>query len=314
MAAKDELIRAPQDNALTSHVLESLIVRGDISALGPGDKAEYNRQLCERVGLDPATTPFQPLKLNGKEILYATKGAAEQLRKLHKISVTISARERIEDVYYVTARASTPDGRTDESQGAVSIAGMRGDNLANAVMKAETKAKRRVTLSIVGLGMLDESELETIQGQQFAKLQEGLQANERKAEVVQAPSNVAQLKTATAAKKESKAPVKKWTSDDALPDVILRALPEGAALKGKTLAQLGEEDLEALIEQAKRAYGEWSAMPGVNPKLLALLREITVMAQAYLDKSLGLVPPDYPPPDVNAPPADFDPTTGEVRS
>jgi hypothetical protein len=29
---------------------------------------------------------------------------------------------------------------------------------------------------------------------------------------------------------------------------------------------------------------------------------------------LGLVPPDYPPPDVNAPPADFDPTTGEVRS
>jgi hypothetical protein len=29
-------------------------------------------------------------------------------------------------------------------------------------MKAETKAKRRVTLSIVGLGMLDESELETI--------------------------------------------------------------------------------------------------------------------------------------------------------
>ena len=34
--------------------------------------------------------------------------------------------------------------------------------LANAIMKAETKAKRRVTLSICGLGMLDETELETI--------------------------------------------------------------------------------------------------------------------------------------------------------
>jgi hypothetical protein len=34
--------------------------------------------------------------------------------------------------------------------------------LANALMKAETKAKRRVTLSIAGLGWLDETELETI--------------------------------------------------------------------------------------------------------------------------------------------------------
>src|SRR5690606_24912460 len=34
--------------------------------------------------------------------------------------------------------------------------------LANAYMKAETKAKRRVTLSICGLGWLDETETETI--------------------------------------------------------------------------------------------------------------------------------------------------------
>jgi hypothetical protein len=36
--------------------------------------------------------------------------------------------------------------------------------MANALMKAETKAKRRVTLSICGLGMLDESEVESIPG------------------------------------------------------------------------------------------------------------------------------------------------------
>ena len=36
------------------------------------------------------------------------------------------------------------------------------DDLANAFMKAETKAKRRVTLSICGLGILDETEIETI--------------------------------------------------------------------------------------------------------------------------------------------------------
>ena len=39
---------------------------------------------------------------------------------------------------------------------------MNGEALANAYMKAETKAKRRVTLSICGLGMLDETEVETI--------------------------------------------------------------------------------------------------------------------------------------------------------
>jgi hypothetical protein len=32
------------------------------------------------------------------------------------------------------------------------------------MMKAETKSKRRVTLSIVGLGMLDESEVDSIPG------------------------------------------------------------------------------------------------------------------------------------------------------
>ena len=44
----------------------------------------------------------------------------------------------------------------------MSIGGLKGDALANGLMKAETKAKRRVTLSLCGLGMLDDSEVETI--------------------------------------------------------------------------------------------------------------------------------------------------------
>ncbi len=53
--------------------------------------------------------------------------------------------------------------RTDESIGAVPLPTSPADK-ANAMMKAETKAKRRVTLSICGLGMLDETEIETIAG------------------------------------------------------------------------------------------------------------------------------------------------------
>ena len=44
----------------------------------------------------------------------------------------------------------------------VPIEGLRGEALSNAMMKATTKAKRRVTLSLCGLGMLDETEVESI--------------------------------------------------------------------------------------------------------------------------------------------------------
>jgi hypothetical protein len=66
------------------------------------------------------------------------------------------------DIYIVTARAKDRTGREDESTGAVPLGNLKGDALANALMKAETKSKRRVTLSIAGLGWLDETELETL--------------------------------------------------------------------------------------------------------------------------------------------------------
>ena len=46
--------------------------------------------------------------------------------------------------------------------GAVNIAGLKGEAYANAIMKAETKAKRRATLDLLGLGVLDESEADSI--------------------------------------------------------------------------------------------------------------------------------------------------------
>jgi hypothetical protein len=98
--------------------------------------------------------------------LYALRDCADQLRRLHGISIYITNRERIGDIYVVTARARDRAGREDESTGAVALGNLKGDALANALMKAETKAKRRVTLSIAGLGWLDETELATIPGAQ----------------------------------------------------------------------------------------------------------------------------------------------------
>jgi hypothetical protein len=142
--------------------IAALVLSGDMRRLTPEQKIAYYKSVCDAAGLDFRLRPFQFIVLNGREVLYADKGCAEQLRGRHNINVTIVSRERIEDVYVVTARGTLPSGRSDESTGAVSIAGLRGDALCNALMKAETKAKRRVTLSLVGLGMIDESELETI--------------------------------------------------------------------------------------------------------------------------------------------------------
>ena len=141
-----------------------MIVQGDISKLDAAGRLMYYNTLCDRLGIDPAFQPFGYLVLSGRLVLYANKACAEQLRKRHAISIAILTREEIRDVYTVVAHASLPSGRTDESIGAVSLGNLKGDAVANAIMKTETKAKRRVTLSIMGLGMLDETEIETIPG------------------------------------------------------------------------------------------------------------------------------------------------------
>lgn len=142
-------------------VLEKVVIGGDLSKLAPAERLMYYADVCKSVGLNPLTQPFEYITLNGKLRLYAKRDATDQIRANKKISIQIVARDVIGQIYVVTARATMP-GREDESTGAVNLAGKTGDDLANAYMKAETKAKRRVTLSIAGLGMLDESELDSV--------------------------------------------------------------------------------------------------------------------------------------------------------
>ena len=142
--------------------IEQVLVAGDLAKLTGDQRLAYYQRLCETLGLNPLTQPFQYLQLSGKLVLYATKSCTDQLRQLHGVSITSVTSAQVGDVYVVTAAATDRQGRTDCSTGAVSIAGLKSDALANALMKSETKAKRRVTLSLCGLGMLDESEVETI--------------------------------------------------------------------------------------------------------------------------------------------------------
>ena len=145
-------------------IVEKVVIQGDLAALTPAERLTYYKQVCDSVGLNPLTRPFEYIRLNNKLTLYAKRDATDQLRSIHGVSIKIVAREKVDDLYIVTAQAIDKSGRTDESVGAVNLKGLVGDAAANAIMKAETKAKRRVTLSIAGLGLLDETEVTTVPG------------------------------------------------------------------------------------------------------------------------------------------------------
>jgi hypothetical protein len=156
------VVREPADAAM----MEQVVVVGDLTNMRPAQRVMYYNRVCESLGLNPFTKPFDYIRLNGKLVLYARKDATEQLRKKNRVSITRLETEIAEGVYIVTAYAQTGDGRTDSDIGAVNVQGLTGEAKANAMMKAITKAKRRVTLSVCGLGWLDETEVDSIPGAQ----------------------------------------------------------------------------------------------------------------------------------------------------
>lgn len=144
--------------------LESLILDGDLSQLSSSQRIEYYKCRCDQVGLDPSAKPFELIKLNGKVVLYATAACSQQLTAKHKLSHAIMDRCTTDGIYCVSCRVTGPDGRTTENIGAVPLDTLKGEARANAIMKGTTKAIRRSVLAHMGLGMLDETEVDTIPG------------------------------------------------------------------------------------------------------------------------------------------------------
>jgi|SRR5579859_544709 hypothetical protein len=146
----------------SENILAKIVIKQDLSDLSQPEQAKYLISLAESLGLNPMTKPFELMKTrDGRTIPYARKDCAEQLRKRDKVAITKIDTQIQEGVFVAMAYAALPDGRTDMDIGITSIAGLKGENLANACMKAITKAKRRVSLSICGLGIPDESEIDS---------------------------------------------------------------------------------------------------------------------------------------------------------
>ena len=142
-------------------LLEKVVIEGDLEKLSAAERMEYYEKVCDSLGLNPLTRPFDYIRLSGKLTLYAKKDATEQLAKMHRVSIKLQPGRSIEGVYLVQATAST-ENRSVDATGAVPIESLKGEAKANALMKAETKACRRAVLRLVGLGWLDETEVAAV--------------------------------------------------------------------------------------------------------------------------------------------------------
>jgi len=164
MSNQAVVVAAPTLPVLSDQ-LKTMVANNDYNRLGPKDKEQLIWSICGSLGLNPLTQPLQFIQMKGKTVLYATKDAANQLKNLHGVSVDVEVSPVDKDgLIMVHARAKLPCGRYDEDYGGAKVSGLKGDDLLNAKLKAVTKAKRRVTLSICGLGFLDETEVRSVVG------------------------------------------------------------------------------------------------------------------------------------------------------
>jgi hypothetical protein len=93
--------------------LQQILATGDLAPLAPEQRVAHYLTFCHSLGLNPLSRPLDWLVLDGKLVLYPNKSCAEQLRRLHQISVRKVRAEPIGELFVVEVEGRTPDGRTD---------------------------------------------------------------------------------------------------------------------------------------------------------------------------------------------------------
>ena len=146
--------------------IEQVIINGDLKTLTPEQRVQYYKGVCESMGLNPLTQPLQYITLQGKLTLYAGRQAVAQLCGVHRISTTIVSQNMIDEATYCVVARANKEGQQADDIAFVDVGAKSGVDKANEMMKCVTKARRRAVLSLIGLGLLDESEVETIPGRQ----------------------------------------------------------------------------------------------------------------------------------------------------
>ena len=154
-------------------VVEQLI-RGDVSSVPREALLRYVFTFCERVGISPLAVPFSLLKTQRGMQLVANRNFYDAVASKYSVSRECVGEGFFEGtkLYYTRYRATTPDGRVTEDMALVDTAGLNGNDLANAIMKAHTKGRNRVTRAHLGFPFPDETEAETVPGASVVSIEE----------------------------------------------------------------------------------------------------------------------------------------------
>lgn len=153
----------PEQRAAAGSALDHIIATNDLGRLTPQQRVGYILALCKSLHLNPLSRPFEFITFDGKVVPYPTKSCAEQLGRLHQISVKLTRREQVGDLFVCEVEGSRPNGQCSFASKYVSVRDSRGDwlkgdKLGAAYAKAETGAKRRLVLSMVGLAGLPDAD------------------------------------------------------------------------------------------------------------------------------------------------------------
>lgn len=149
-----------KQDIITKYIVDG----GDLSYVTPTELAVIYLSVCDAYNVPAAVHPFDLIKnrQTGKLNLYANKNCATALGQNHQVSIVKSEQDQVGDNFTIMHFLQDRDGRTGVGFAAVSTRGMVGDNLSNLLMKCDTKAYRRGILRMYGIGMNDESELDTM--------------------------------------------------------------------------------------------------------------------------------------------------------
>jgi hypothetical protein len=248
---------------------------GNVAGLNDAEKDFVLRKLCERYNLDVILRPFELIEFQGKQKFYMTASATNQLAGLRNLTREVQAIKCDFERGIAECQCTVTDsatGRKETGSGFISITrfevdktkpggvakvSMSGEDLANALAKLETKAKRRVTLAFFGVpdAGLDEDMGTPIASPELVRI-EGTSDTDAAKEIARtsAPASAKPAKVATVIDTPAAAPQKEEApATETAPETPRRrGRPAKAAEKATVETPTTEErdDLEAQISGA----------------------------------------------------------------
>jgi len=144
----------------------------DLESLTEPQRQEYVRNVCQHMGVPPELNLVMLTYLDENDgprrlVAYAKRGATEIIRSNRQINVTELTSKEIGGSIVFTVTGKDNTGRQEMSTGSKWIKDLAGRELDDAIMTAQTRACRRMTLQFVGAGVLDESEVNPNQSVQL---------------------------------------------------------------------------------------------------------------------------------------------------